>query len=387
MKKAAFIKIGTFSHINDSVLNELTKNFSDYHFDVIDIMPEKYSMETAMALLYAFKEYGRDIIAGNKKITLIYNRTPYYFNKRRKFLLDKLSREKYSFTFQTQSLFDASIPGVPHFLYTDHTHMANLQYPGFDRRQLLNKHWLDLEKSVYQNTTLNFTMSSNITRSMVEDYHCSPEKVKCVYSGSNVEVSKTETFDEKRFSLKNILFIGVNWTRKGGPVLAEAFKTVLATYPDATLTIVGCEPKLNLPNCRILGKVGLEEIKKCYNQASVFCLPSNLEPFGIVFLEAMAHKLPVVATNIGAIPDFIHEGKNGYLVDPNDVKQLSLSLIKLLGSEETCRTFGDYGSRLFWDRYTWEKTGIRLYNHISNSLTEPELSLSGSMRSVEESIY
>jgi glycosyltransferase involved in cell wall biosynthesis len=368
MKKAAFIKIGKFSHINDSVLRELIRNFPEYQFDVIDMMPEKYSMEIAMAVLFALKEYGRDIITGNKKIMLTYNKTPYYFNKRRKLLLDKLSREKYSFTFQTQSLFDASVPDVPHFLYTDHTHLANLHYPGFDRRQLLNKHWIDLETSVYQNATLNFTMSSNITRSIVEDYHCDPEKVKCVYSGSNVNLSKTETFDDKRYSSKNILFIGVDWIRKGGPVLAEAFKSVLAIYPNATLTIVGCKPDLNIPNCTILGRVSLDEVKKCYNKASVFCLPSILEPFGIVFLEAMAHKLPVVATNIGAIPDFIHEGKDGYLVNPNDSQQLSDALIRLLGSEETCRSFGEYGSNLFWSKYTWEKTGERLYDLISKSL-------------------
>lgn len=373
MSKAAFIKTGKFSHINDSVLNELKRNFYEYEFDVIDLMPAKYSMETAQALFFAMIEYGKDIMFGMKTLIGTYNRTAYYVKRRRNLILDKLRREKYDFTFQTQSLFDASIPGVPHFLYTDHTHLANLGYPGFNRRLLLNKRWLDMERKIYQNATINFTMSSNISKSIIEDYGISPEKVKCIYSGSNVTVSQDEVFDNSRFSKKNILFIGVDWNRKGGPVLAEAFRTVLATYPDATLTVVGCSPQLDLPNCNILGRVDLQKVKECYNQASVFCVPSNIEPFGIVFLEAMAHKLPVVATNIGAIPDFIHEGKNGHLVDPGNVSKLSGALIKMLCSEDRCRKFGEYGSELFWKRYTWEKTGLRMRNHIQNALVGTEV--------------
>jgi glycosyltransferase involved in cell wall biosynthesis len=364
MKKAAFINVGKFSHINDSVLKELVKNFPDTHFDVIDLIPDKYSMEILLSLLYCLLEYGEDIVFGKKTFIRTYDRTTYLLNKRRKLILNTLAKNKYDFTFQTQSMYDASIPGIPHFLYTDHTHLANLQYPGFDHRLLLTSKYIEFEKKIYQNATLNFTMSSNISRSLVEDYSCSPGKVACVYCGSNIQVSENEIFDNNRFSKKNILFVGLNWKRKGGPILAEAFKTVLLTYPDATLTIIGCKPKLDIPNCNILGKVDLSEVKKHFRKASVLCLPTTIEPFGIVFLEAMAHKLPVIATNIGAIPDFIHEAKNGYLVTPNDPQQLSHALIKLLGSEDDCRTFGEYGHRLFWARYTWEKTGIRIRDNI-----------------------
>jgi hypothetical protein len=371
-KKAAFIKFGSFSHINDSVLAELKRNFPDFQFDVIDMMPEKFSLEVAVALVNCLKEYGKDIVSGKKSFMGTYNRTSFFFNNRRKQILKKLKNGNYIFTFQTQSLYDGSIPGVPHFLYTDHSHLANLDYPGWDRNLLLNENWLANESRIYQNAAVNFTMSSNITRSLIEDYHCSPDQVRCVYCGSNVQVSEDEVFDDSRFSKKNILFVGVDWQRKGGPVLVKAFRRVLEVYPETSLTIVGCNPKVDLPNCNVLGRINLEEVKACYNQASVFCLPSLLEPFGVAFLEAMAHKLPVVATNIGAIPDFIHEGKNGYLVNPNDDRRLADSLIRLLGSEGKCMAFGEYGSRLWRERYTWEKTGRRLRDYIIQFIMEPE---------------
>jgi glycosyltransferase involved in cell wall biosynthesis len=211
-------------------------------------------------------------------------------------------------------------------------------------------------------------MSSNISTSIIDDYSCSPDKTSCVYCGANLQVTEDEIFEENRFSKKNILFVGVDWQRKGGPVLEEAFRTVLGTYPDATLTIVGCKPKLNLPNCHIVGRIPLWEAKKYFRQASVFCLPTTLEPFGIVFLEAMAHKLPIIGTNIGAIPDFILEDKNGYMVEPNNSSQLSKKIIDLIGSQEKCKTLGEYGHKFLWSRYTWEKTGVRIRKNIEQLL-------------------
>lgn len=207
-------------------------------------------------------------------------------------------------------------------------------------------------------------MSENISQSIIEDYSCSPDKVSCVYCGANVTVREDEKFEENRFSNKNILFVGIDWQRKGGPILVEAFKKVSNIYPDATLTIVGCAPELDIPNCTVAGKVPLSDVSKHFMQASLFCLPTTLEPFGIVFLEAMAHKLPMIGTNIGAIPDFIHEGKNGYLVEPNNPQQLYEKILELINSQEKCKTFGEYGHKHFFNNYTWKKTGIRIRESI-----------------------
>ena len=367
-EKAAFIKYGSFSHINESVLSELIRKFPDYEFDVYDLQPDKYSTDTAFALLHSLTEYGKDIITGKKTFLGTYNRTPWFFNRTRKFILKTLSDKDYRFTFQTQAIFDASIPGIPHFLYTDHTHMANLDYPGWDRNHLLNESWFKRENQIYANTALIFTMSSNITNSLIRDYDCNPEKVRLVYSGANIRTDPYERFADSRFAAKNILFVGVNWLRKGGPDLVESFKLVLKVHPDATLTIVGCSPKVEVPNCFVAGNVGLEEVKEFYNQASVFCLPTLFEPFGIAFLEAMAHKLPIVATRLGAIPDFVHHGKNGYLVNPKDPAGLSEALIQLLGDPARCKSFGEYGNRLYRDHYTWEKTGSLMHENIMECL-------------------
>ena len=136
---------------------------------------------------------------------------------------------------------------------------------------------------------------------------------------------------------KNILFVGVEWERKGGVQLFEAFKLVLKKIPDATLTIVGCAPSIQHLNVNVVGKISIEKVPDYYNQASVFCMPTRLEPFGIVFLEAMYHQLPIVASNIGAANDFIEDNKNGYLLPPDDTVGISNQLIYL--EKDNCFIF------------------------------------------------
>ncbi len=145
----------------------------------------------------------------------------------------------------------------------------------------------------------------------------------CVYCGSSIYLRKNDLTREKVYISKNILFVGVDWEREGGPTRAKAFNEVLRVHPDATLTIVGTSPQLGIPNCNVVRRIPLSEVKRYYEEARIFCLSTEIEPFGIVFLEAMAHKLPI----IGTIPDFIEEGKNRYMVELGDQVQLSKKLL------------------------------------------------------------
>lgn len=347
------------------MLGTLTAEFPDVEIEVIDILSESLVDDNdLMTIFHSFKEYGTEILY--YKETIIGKRafTNYFFDRIRTALLDRMAGKKYLFTFQTQSFFDASIQGTPHFLYTDHTALANLSYPDFKQHNLPSKSWLESEKDIYHHATLNFTMSTNIANSIVRDYHCDSDKVVCVNGGANVSIAEDEVFDDRRYASMNILFVGIDWERKGGPVLVEAFKIVLARFPNASLTILGCTPKINLPNCHVMGKVPLAEVSEYFRKAAVFCLPTRLEPFGIVFLEAMAHKLPIVATNIGAIPEFTIDGKNGYTIEPNDPHKLAEKLMELIDSPERCKAFGTAGHQLLWNTYTWKKTGLRLRENI-----------------------
>jgi glycosyltransferase involved in cell wall biosynthesis len=373
VKSYAFVKIGGFSGSNDPLFEHLRRQFPYLDADVIDILDLKaVTRSDAARLLYAVaRDYGIGACLTRSRIDARVMRTAYCFRKIRQHLLQRLSERRYAFTFQTQSLVDASVPGTPHFLYTDHTHLVNSTYPGKRQTPMASAEWLALEKSMYQNARLNFTMSAHVSRSLVDQYGCLPTRVECVYAGSNVAPANAGNLGLERFARKNILFVGIDWERKGGPVLLEAFREVRRAHPKATLTIVGSTPKVSMPGCHVVGRVPLAEVAKFYETASVFCLPTTVEPFGIVFLEAFAHGLPIIATNIGAIPDFVEQGRSGYMVDCNDAAQLAYRLNELLADPARSAAFGMRGQAFVGDRYTWQATAERLAVHIKRCL-EPD---------------
>jgi glycosyltransferase involved in cell wall biosynthesis len=348
-----------------SIIETLSKHLPDFEVDIIHIgdMVRNRKAVILANMFFVFKEYWLEILLRRKSIGECFWRTPYIFKKVKSLVSTRLSPDKYAFSFQYQSLLDGSIAGLPHYIYTDHTHLANLTCPTFKKTDLYSQRWIKLEKTIYHNATLNFTRTNNVSRSIIEDYACPPEKVVCVYAGSNIGTDFV--VDQEKYKNKNILFVGFDWERKGGPELVAAFQRVLETHPTARLTIIGCTPKLNVRNCDVVGRVPVQGLISYYARAAVFCLPTKSEPsFPIACVEAFAHGVPVVSTDIEGIPELVLEGETGYLVKCGEVEHLVEVLNELLGNPEKCRTLGENGRRLALEKYNWERVGAEMARHI-----------------------
>jgi glycosyltransferase involved in cell wall biosynthesis len=86
--------------------------------------------------------------------------------------------------------------------------------------------------------------------------------------------------------------------------------------------------------------------------SDVFALPSFQEPFGLVYLEAMAMKKPVIALDNGGTPEVVEHGKSGLLSPPGDLSSLARNLLALLREPELRARMGDYGRRQVEARFT-----------------------------------
>jgi glycosyltransferase involved in cell wall biosynthesis len=84
----------------------------------------------------------------------------------------------------------------------------------------------------------------------------------------------------------------------------------------------------------------------------------------------MASRLPIVASNVGAIPDFVHDGVTGFIVKPGDVNAMANALSTLISDPEKCRSFGEKGYQLAQRRYTWKAVGKRMHKHIMDVLSD-----------------
>jgi glycosyltransferase involved in cell wall biosynthesis len=134
-----------------------------------------------------------------------------------------------------------------------------------------------------------------------------------------------------------ILFVGREFDRKGGPVLLDAFRRVRAQLPNAKIAHRRAEDARRTGARRRVPWLPAQEracggarLAAAFADADVFCLPTRHEPFGIVVLEAMFNGLPVVATNIWAIPEMVVEGETGFTVARDDAATLADRLARLL---------------------------------------------------------
>lgn len=366
-RRIAFIKAGSYSHTNASVLRMLHDTFPEAVVDVIDVFDVLRQQRVTMALnaAAAVIEQGRPMLASRSRFRSGYFASTYLFHQLSRRIGQVVAAGNYTFSFQTQSMgCDGSLGGVPHFIYTDDTRLApRLVDPDAD--VLWSDRRLALERSVYDHATANFTMGSHIQRSIVEQYEIDPAKVFCVGAGCNV----TPDVTAPPRAGKEILFVGIEWERKGGPMVAAAFDRVLRVHPDARLTIVGCSPALDLKNCRIVGRVPREQVAQYYREASIFCLPTRAEPFGVVFVEAQMYRLPVVATRVCSIPDIVRDGEHGYLTEVGDVEGLAAALIRLLDDPGRAHAFGDRGYQSASGYFTWAAVGARMKDVIDRAFS------------------
>lgn len=108
------------------------------------------------------------------------------------------------------------------------------------------------------------------------------------------------------------------------------------------------------------GVVSDEELIELYRGCDVFLMPSSQEGFGIVFLEAMAFKKPVIGGNHGGTPEVILDNETGFLVDHGDVDALADRIATLLENPELCRRMGEAGRRRVEENYSFEPLRKRL---------------------------
>ncbi len=349
-RRAFFFKVGEFSLINAAVLDGLRRSLSHLDWQAVDVerdIVERSLPLRALATAGAAWRYGRCILGNRQPPRDFFPRLPIVIDAVRRWVRDHVDPAEAALIFQTQSLFDARHPGVPHFLYTDHTYLANLRYPEPKPLLPVASRWREMERELYAACMCNFVSSGFAAASLVEDYGVEPKRVEVVFSGSNV-ARDTEVSERNG---RVILFVGVDWERKGGPELVEAFRAVRASRPDAELWIVGCSPAIAGPGIEVLGRLSPDRVAECYRKADVFCLPSRMDPSASVLAEAASYGLPVVATPVGGNAERVRDGVTGFLCEPAD---LAARLRQLLDSAEMRLAFGEAGRRMVSERFTWD---------------------------------
>jgi glycosyltransferase involved in cell wall biosynthesis len=126
--------------------------------------------------------------------------------------------------------------------------------------------------------------------------------------------------------------------------------------------------RLNITEqCQFLGPVYGEEKKQIFMNSDIFLLPSYAEGQPVTILEAMAAGLPIIASNVGAIPDVVQDGKNGLIIEPGDIPALTRAIDQLVGDASLRHQMGRLSRQQAYqfDVKPYVEQLLNLYAHVS----------------------
>jgi glycosyltransferase involved in cell wall biosynthesis len=163
---------------------------------------------------------------------------------------------------------------------------------------------------------------------------------------------------KKREKLKPILIVTRTLDEVYNiPLSIMAFKDLKKVVPDAKLKIVGdgklkneileLVKKENIDDIEFIGRVPNSKIGEILNTADIFINPSNKDNMPLSLFEALACGLPVISTNVGGIPDYIIDGINGFLIEPNNKEQLTNKILYVLNNQDEVQKIIDNGYQTF----------------------------------------
>jgi glycosyltransferase involved in cell wall biosynthesis len=229
--------------------------------------------------------------------------------------------------------------------------------------------------SIVLNNVEIITANSDYTRDiilLINGNLC--KKVDVIPMGVDVvRFNPTNLSDlKRRFEASHIILsVGRLVDKKGIEYLIKSMINIKTIFPGAKLIIGGTGPEkdnlIKLSNelklddriC-FVDRIANSELPLYYASSDVFVLPSietksgDTEGLGVVLLEAMASGTPVIGSDIGGITDIIIHGKNGFLTEPKNPKDIADKIINILSNEQQRKSFSEEGLISVNEKFSWD---------------------------------
>lgn len=194
---------------------------------------------------------------------------------------------------------------------------------------------------------------------------CNSSRIVVLHNGVSVPLQACTPCTHQ-----DVLFLGRLDVCKSPDVLLRASKAVLQEFPSIRLLFGGdgdvdryraLSKELGISErCEFLGWVSGENREHLFARTGIYCLPSKHEAMPMSVLEAMAHGIPTISTDVGGVPQIIDNGIDGLLIGVDDEKQLSEFLLSLERSPEQRGSVGAAGRRKIQEKFSIDAAVDRL---------------------------
>jgi len=234
--------------------------------------------------------------------------------------------------------------------------------------------WRRINRRMWRLVDGGIAISEAMKRFAIEIEGAPAEKIKVVHYGMEYRWLSDEDIAATRLGLRNQLKLPADAQilglacrlveQKGIPYALEALRRIRSDWPRANLVIAGDGEK-GAELQRLASKLGVADrvfflgwrpdAADLMAAFDVFLLPSLSEGFGLVLLEAMSRRVPIIASKVGAIPEIVVDGETGILVEPRDVDGLTKAMTRLLQDRALRKYMGLLGAARLEEQFSIER--------------------------------
>lgn len=261
---------------------------------------------------------------------------------------------------------------IPIIYMTDAT-FQQLQgyYPYFSNLATYNiKQGIELDKIAFQKTAHCMLASGWNKNSAIHDYGINAEKISVVPCGANMDMIPAATHLSRDATDEcSLLFLAVEWDRKGGEIALEAYRVLKQYGLNPRLYIIGCVPPHDLSgeeNIKIipfLDKNNTGDFQQLHNiflQTDFLLLPTRAECAGVVFSEASAYGIPSITTDTGGVSTYIKNGVNGFALPlPAGAEAYAEKIRQLLADKQAFQNIKRSSRKYYEENLNWDLWGKR----------------------------
>lgn len=236
-----------------------------------------------------------------------------------------------------------------------------------------------LSKKLLLHQAREITATSHFLAQATAQLSAPGKRIHVIPFGIDCSMFKKKKYKTNSEKAVHLGFIKHLEAKYGPDCLLKSMPHVIESYPDVHLTMVGHgSMERSLKNLAIdlgidehiqfTGYIQYENIPELLNDIDIFIMPSNSETFGVAAIEAQAMEVPVIASNVGGVPDALIDGKTGILVEPGNVEQLEAAIIELISNPNLRTRMGKAGRQFVLEHYDIEQN-VRLFEKLYRDLS------------------
>jgi glycosyltransferase involved in cell wall biosynthesis len=230
------------------------------------------------------------------------------------------------------------------------------------------KQGIALDKKCFEKAAHCLLASDWCGQSAIKDYGIDPHRVSVAACGPNLDIlPASEEIKPYPSGTFRILFLGVEWDRKGGDIVLETFRILSQKGLDVHLHIIGCVPPVDTsqdPRITVIPYLNknkeeeFRQLQQLFTETALLFLPTRAECAGIVFSEASAYGIPSLSTDTGGVTTYVKNEVNGFTLPLAASADAYAVVIEQLYHDRELLNRLRYSSRQYFeDNLNWDKWG------------------------------